>query len=126
MSTFYLLSAAANVCMRGLNCYLFKIPADKATIFNGVDIAAQAVSYFVLGRILDQYYVQRAPGGHLKGRHLVATIVTLVGSTLVGLGAGVFAARHMQVNPWAASITSSFSGVLGVNIIILLKERYYR
>jgi hypothetical protein len=119
----YVLIAAANVCMRGLNCYLFKIPADKATIFNGVDIAAQVVSNFVLNHFLQQYYVQRAPEGHLKGRHLYAAIVTLVVSTLAGLVAGVFVARYMQVNPWIASITSSLSSITGICFVSLLKER---
>ena len=115
----YLLCAAANVCARGLNCYLFKIPADKATIFNGVDILAQVVSYFVLG----QYYAPATPESHRKERVVNATIVSLVGSTLVGLAAGLFAARHMQVNPWAASITSSLSCVTGVCVVILIKEQ---
>jgi hypothetical protein len=118
---YYLLGAAANVCARGLNSYLLKIPADKAAVFNGVDLAAQVVSYFVLSRILHQYYVLGSPEGR-KERGLEATIASLAGSTLVGLVAGVFAARRMQVNPWAASMTSSLSGVIGVCVVILLKE----
>ncbi len=117
-----MLSAAANVCARGLNCYLFKIPTDKATIFNSVDIAAQVVSYLVLSHLLRQYYVVRAPIGHVKGWHLEATLVSLVGSTLLGSVAGMFAARRMQVNPLAASITSSMSGLIGVCVVVLLKE----
>jgi membrane associated rhomboid family serine protease len=117
MNTFYFLMGAADACARGLACYLYKIPADKATIFNGVDIVAQVVTYFVLNHVLV------APKVHRKGQSVYATIVTLVGSTLVGLVAGVFVARRMQVNPWAASITSSLSGVIGVCVVILLKEQ---
>ena len=122
MNIYYLLSAAANVGARGLNCYLWKIPANKAAVFNGVDVVAQLTTYFVLNHLLHNYYVQAAPAGHRKGRGLEATIVSLVGSTLVGLVSGVFAARRMQVNPLGASITSSMSGIIGVCAVILLKE----
>jgi hypothetical protein len=119
---YYLLSATANVCARGFNCYLFKIPTDKAVIFNGVDLATQVASYYVFNHLLHQFYVQAAPVSRQKGRYLEAELVSLVGSTLVGLVAGVFAARHMQVNPLAVSITSSMSGVVGACVVILLKE----